>query len=494
MRNWKQIAALATVLAGLGALATWDEWKTKKEEKEKETKDILLAIKSESVKGLRLRSTGEAPADGEKTPNAVGTGDVVDVTLKLQDNQWLITSPIQTLADQQVVSDLLKNITEYKTESEVSQSKEQWGQFGLTNPRRDIEIETSDGKKTNFYVGLNTPVGFSAYTATSLNSNVYAGSQYIVTSTGKTLFDLREKKILSGSAADLTGLKITAKIAQKLGAMTLNQTDGKWAIVSPLSVAADTVAVKNYLDDIFGMKAAEFFDQPSKEMLMKFGDKTLFGQIDLIKKDATVKLSVYEDKDALYARLDGSPTIFKLGQDARSKVLKTAKDLRDKRIFGFSTADVSKVTIDGEGFTKVANDWYKSEDAAKFASDGTFKGKTEEKPSITTHVRGLVVDLEYARAEDIFDGKSDVAKKLPKAPKHRVILGFASGTGQDVSIDIWTALDNPEMIYLRRSGSDQIFKSKRTVIASFTPASTAPAGQEMMEDTPSDLNLPDVTN
>lgn len=477
MQKWKQIAGLATLLVGLGALATWDEWKTKKEEKEKETKGLLLSIKPEMIVGLRVKSL---PDDGGGDKTAEVSTDITkitDATLRLDNGKWMITSPVSTPADQQVITDLLKNVTDYKTESEVSTSKEQWAQFGLTSPRRDIEIETNDGKRINFYVGLNTPVGFSVYTATSTEPKVYTGSQYIATSTGKTLFDLREKKVLSGSASDVTAVNLTSITNKKSETISIVQADGKWSIQKPVTASGDTVSIKNYLDDLFSIKASEFIDNPSKELMSALSEQNLFAKLELQIKDTQTKLIIAQTKDTLYGQILGLPTVYKLSDEVRGKIVKTVKDLRDKKIFGFGSTDVSKVTIDGEIFTKVSTDWYRAEDAGKFNADGKFSGKSEDKPAATNHVRGLVVDLEYARAEDIFDPKSDVARNLPKAPKHRVILGLAPKES-DITVDVWTAQDNPEMIYIRRSGNDQIFKAKRSTIASITPAKTAPVGEE----------------
>lgn len=490
MQKWKQIAGLVTVLVGLGALATWDEWKTKNEEKEKETKGILLSIKPDSITGLRLKSSGD-DTGGEKTPTAApDPSKITDVSLKLNGGQWEITSPVTTLADQQVVTDLIKNLTDYKTESEVSKSKDQWAQFGLVNARREIEIETKDGKRVTFFVGLNTPVGFSVYTATSNADTVYAGSQYIATSTGKTLFDLREKKLLSGSASDVVGIKLTNKSGAKFETLTLTQSDNKWAIQSPMSAAGDAVSIKNFLDDLYAIKASEFFDSPSKDLLASLSEKNLFARLELTKKDAPIILTVSQLKDGLYAQVAGSSSAAKLLDETRGKILKSAKDLRDKKIFSFGSSDVTKITIDGESFAKVATDWYRAEDAGKFSADGKFNGKAEEKPTGANHIRGLVVDLEYARAEDVFDASSDVAKNLPKAPKHRVILGLAPKE-QDISIDVWTAQDNPEMIYIRRTGTPQIYKSKRSTIASLTPAKAVPVGDEASGAIPAGAIPPD---
>jgi hypothetical protein len=150
MQKWKQVAGLTTLLVGLGALATWDEWKTKNEEKEKETKGVLLSITPDSVTGLRLKTTND-DSGGEKTPGAApDLSKLTEIILRLNGSSWDIISPVTTTADQQVVADLIKNVTDYKTESEVSKSKEQWPQFGLANPRREIEIETKDNKNRSF--------------------------------------------------------------------------------------------------------------------------------------------------------------------------------------------------------------------------------------------------------------------------------------------------------------------------------------------------------
>lgn len=484
MRNWKQIAGLAGVLIALGALATWDEWKTKQDEKEKETKGLLLQIKPDAVVGIALHSTGDSDSS-EKTPNQTpDQSKTVDVSLKLNAGKWEITSPIQTAADQQTVSDLIKNVTEYKTESEVASSKDKWGQFGLTNPRRSIELETNDGKKTTFMVGINAPVGFSTYTATSTSEKVYAGSQYIATSTGKTLFDLREKKILSASSADVSGLKLIRKSEP----LALAKVDGKWTIEEPTKIAAETSVVNNLVDDIIGLKAAEFFDKPDKGLTEALTEQKATLKIGLSGEKFNSTLMIAEFNGATYAQVAGQSTIVKLHDDAKGKLSKTLKDLRNKNIFSFQSAEVKSIVVDGESFTKIADDWYTAADAGKFGSDGKFSGKPEDKPKAASHIRGLIVDLEYAKADDVLDSASPVAKKLPKAPKHQIKLGL-NNKDAPLGVDIWLAQDNSEMIYIRSSGSPQIYKSKRSIIASLTPAAKTPAGNEAISpNTPEGLS------
>jgi Domain of unknown function (DUF4340) len=475
IRNWQKMAGLGLAFLALGGLATWDEWKTKKDEAEKETKGLITSIKPASVTGIVFHSTEDSDT-GNKSATPAGTpSKSVDATFKLVNDRWQMLTPIQSLADQQAIADLLKNITEYKTESEVASGKDKWTTFGLANPRRKIELETSDGKKTTFYVGINSPVGFSVYTATSSSEAVYSGSQYIATSTSKSLFDLREKRLFTLNAADISGFKLSLADGKSSG----TKSGDKWTLTSPTSAPASMSDVNNLINDITGLKAAEFLDSPDKSIKDALSAKKLFAEIELVSDKATTEIKIAEVKDAVYALIGGNPTIFKLSNDTKSKVHKTFRDLRDKKIFSFHSEDVEKVSLDGEFFHRIGNDWYTAADSAKLGADGKFPGTPEQQPKRKDHIRNLVVDLEYATADDIYAANSPEAKHLPAAPLHRINLNLGGGK-PPVAIDIWLSKENPEQIFMRETGKEQLFKAKRIIIQAMNPRPTVAPGDEAM--------------
>ena len=482
----KQILILAAGLIALGAVATWDEWKTKEDDKLKETKGLLISeIKPEDVTVIRFFSRGDAETGGDKTPRdpkvePKSPEAPVNITLSRKDGRWTLEDPVVTLADNQTVSDLLKNILEYKSENEVANTREKWADFGLDTPRRKIDLETASGKKLTFLVGNNTPVGFNAYVATTNSSNVYSGSQYIATATLKSLFDLRDKKVLP--ALNPSEIKSLVIMANK-DTTRLEKKDGTWELVQPNNAKADTVAVNNVLDDISGLKASEIIDQPDATLKQLTSSGKPIGRVMLEVPSETVSLSFYENKNGIYAQPSRQATIFKVNEDIKSKILRTAKDLRDKKVFAFESANISTVTIDGQEFKKLANDWYTSADASKLAPDGKFAGKPEERPTPAAHVRGLIVDLEYARAEDILQDAKKL--KLPTAPKHQIILVTASDS-KKISIDAWLGTGaDAESIWLKISDSQKIFKVKKSILASITPQSAKPpVGDELSNPAP----------
>lgn len=486
----KQILILGAGLVVLGALATWDEWQTEKDEKLKETKGLLVTdIKPEDVTTINYYARGDSEAGGDKAPQdpkekQKTEAKVVSVSLVKKDGRWSITSPVTATADNQAVSDILKNILEYKSENEVANGKDQWPTFGIEPPRRKIDLETANGKKLTFLVGNNTPVGFNAYVATSNSDKVYSGSQYITTATFKSLFELRDKKVLASfSAPEATSVVLqTGKETTRL-----DKVNNAWELVSPNKAKADTVAVNNLLDDLSALKALEIIDQPDANLKNLIGGSKNLGHVILQMPSSKINMKVVEGKTETYAVLEGQATVYKVNQDIKTKILKTAKDLRDKKIFSFQSTEIASVTVDGQSFKKVANDWYSDTDAGKFSSDGKFAGKAGEQPSPASHIRGLVVDLEYARAEDIVEDSNKL--KLPKAPKHQVVLTPASGTAK-IAVDAWLGTgSDSEAMWLKISDSARVYKVKKSVLAGLTPqAAKTPVGDEITNP------APDVSN
>lgn len=481
----KQIAALAIGLIVLGSIATWDEWQTKQDEKSKETKGLIITdVRSEDVTSISYLSRGDSSTGGDKSNQGESLkkqeSAPISLAITRKDGRWIISDPVSTNADNQTVNDLLKNILEYKSESEVADGKDKWPNFGLEMPRRKIDLETSTGKKLSFFVGNNTPVGFNVYVATNANEKVFSGSQYIATATHKSLFDFRDKKILSAiSSPDIKSLTIVSKQEKT----KLEKIDYSWELTAPTKAKADAVAVNNLLDDLTALKAQEIFDSPDVAKKTLISAKNELAELTIELPSTTLSMKFFDAKDEIYVTLAGQPTLFKIGAENKAKILKTANDLRDKKIFSFQSADISSVTVDGESFKKVANDWYKESDAGKFSADGKFSGKSSEKPQLASHIRGLVVDLEYARAEEILEDQGKL--KLPKAPKHQLVLN-SSSTMSPITIHAWLGTGaDAETIWMKKSDSNKIYKVKKSVLASLTPQSSQPpVGDELTEPSP----------
>jgi hypothetical protein len=469
MKNWKTLAGLFALLLALGGLATWDEWKTKKEETEKTESNKLTTTKLEDVEALAYDMAASEEGGPEAKP-------AVSMKLAKQEGKWQIVSPINWAAEQQAVDDLVKAVLDYKYESKVSTVKADWPKYGLDKPRRRLALTLKGGKEEIFFIGNNAPVGYSTYIASSKGDDVYAGSQYIGASTGKTMQDLREKKVLSLASSDVASVKIEK---DKAPLVELVKKDGKFSITQPEQAAADALTVTNLIDDVTGVKATEFVDQPSKLDEAAFTRSKAAAIITLIDSKGTAHPITFANlKNGFYAAVDPSKAIFKLSDDTKGKVLKTFADLKDKKLFKFQSAQIFEVNIDGKIYKKVKDEWHTADDASKFDKEGKFSGKANEKPTSKNNIRSLLVDLEFAKAEETLASTSETAKKLPANPKHKIVL--LGDHGSKVDIDVWLAGDNPEKVYVKTTGRDEVFKTARTVISSLSEQTAImPGGSEL---------------
>ncbi|NDE13948.1 DUF4340 domain-containing protein [bacterium] len=419
----KTAGILAGVLLALGGLATWDEWQTKKDEKKKETENRLFTFEPDKVTGIEFSNReGTAP---------------VDISIERASGKWQITRPSKLLADQQAVDNLLTTLKDYKFESVVADdASKNASAFGLDKPRRVIELKTEKGT-AKIAVGSNTPVGYSVYSlaegpGVDGAGKVHVGSQHLAVSTGKTLHDLRDKKFLTFSNANVAAFEL---IRPGKPTVKLEKKDGAFAVTAPQSFPAEQNQVFTFLDGIVSTNASTFFDHPDSKLQNAFKGRNI-GELRVRLDDKTsvnVKFVEYDKK--IHAWTGGTTPIVQVPDDIKGKLEKTASDFRDRKIFSFVGDKVTEVILDGKSFSKKNAEWYGSDEPTKAISQ----------------IRSLLVDLEFAKATEILDAKDKASREsTEKAPVHTVKLTI-EGSSQPIEIKIWDKAGSAESFLVRHS-------------------------------------------
>jgi len=482
----KKVIPLVLVLLGLGGLATWDEWKTKKEEKEKADGNQLLKFDVAAVQSFEYFTDGKVAESGEKKEGAKPSEAFTAVIAK-QDGKWRITSPVNASADATTVENLLKAVTDFKYEKVVGETKADWEKFGLNKPHRTIKVNVNGQEPVTLVVGMNAPVGYSAYVASSKGEKAYAGGQHISASLTKTLLELRDKSFVDINANDLTRF---AYQKEKAPALEFAKVDGKFQIEKPEVFDTDSSVVTSFIEDVKNLKAADFIDKPEKRLQDRFSDKFLHVVISWTSAKEVKKLLFTYDSNELYASFDPKVQIFKLSPDAKGKITKSINDFRNKKIFSFSSAKVESLEADGKSYKKVKDNWYAADDAAKFNDEGEFTGKKDDEPKQKINARTLLIDLEYAKGEDFLKLNDPVSTSLNAAPKHKIVLTFTSDAAvTPLTIEAWTDSKNPEKLLVKHSSGKYIYRVAKSIFAS--------ASEEKQATTPnakSDKALQDILN
>jgi hypothetical protein len=403
----------------------------------------------------------------------------VEATLVKKDGVWRMTAPVDTQAEAGNVDSLIKTVLEYTYAKTVTDKKEQWKDFGLEKPSRTITLKFADPAKSpplTVYVGDKAPVGYNVYLRTSSSDTVYLGSQYLLTSSSKTLFDLRDKTV-----ARIDEAPIKTLVYERKGhpSIELSKADGKYKVVKPQELESDSAEVRDFIEDLNSTKAVAFHDAPGTELQAAFAAPD-YKVTWVDEKGASGSLAFAEKDGKVFAAFDASQRVFQLGDDAKAKLAKELVDFRNRRVLGFDVADASEVEIDGALYKNVNGEWFKADEAGK-------EGAKE-----AAHVRAFLVDLEFAKT-DKFYAPAEVEGKLARAPDNKIVIRFKKPELTPVTLELFAAEDATDKFLVRRSGIETVYRMPKSTFNSMRPSdpakapSDAPDATEMPGDMPEDM-------
>ncbi len=476
MKQIKTAGILAVVLLVLGGLATWDEWKTKKDQEAEKTQNRFAEIKPGDVIELDYVSKATTPEDGaEKSDEPAKTEGQVDVSAVKKDGIWRLTKPVDVLADAQTIDGLVKTIAEYSYTKVITSSRDQWKEFGLLEPTRHVTLRTGgDNPKTlTVYFGSKSPIGYNVYLRTSLDDRVVMGSQHVLMSTSKLLNDFRDKKLLQIEEQKLKNLTYVHKGEP---AVEIAKTDGKYAIVKPEILEADGAAVRDFVDDLNAIKVANFLDQPDEatKKALATPDYQITWQHET-GEASTLKVSDQDGK--LLAAFDPNQRVYLLPDDYKARIAKDLNHFRNRRIFEPDSLDAKTVEIDGNTFQNIEGNWYAAADAAQFDDKGKFKGEAQDKPAEKANIRAFMVDLEFAKT-DRFVMLDDPQAKSVEVPEHRLTLSYHDTAKAPLVIEFFKTPGVDDKYLVRRSGGKYLFRVPKSSLNSMKPGKEAPPSPE----------------
>ncbi len=447
----KTILILCLAMGGLFGLLFWDDWKTKKEETEKQETGFLQKFDGSKVKEIVYYSNPQMNQE---------TGSKTEITLKKEGNAWLLDKPVQSSADASQVDNFLKSLNEFKSERIVSEDQEKWKEYGLTEPSRKITLNFEDGKSITYIIGSKSPVGYQLFVALDSSSKVHVGSQYLLTSTLKTVFDFREKSIFKINENEISSIAFNGKKNFITFSILKNEsTPYVIQLLDGSKIAADSNEVSEFIKDLNELKASEFKDSPVKEEQKKFLAGEEVYTVEIKNKDqskSSFTVGLFEKKP--WVSFDLAKLIIIFPEESKAKLTKSLKDFRDRKLVSWKAATISKVEIDTQKYAKLDDKWQVEGDESK-----------TEKPFI----RAFLTDLEFTKAEDILDGKNFPKKELSEVALHKVkIFWTEDGKENQQSIEIF-ASKGTKGSYLAKISDrpSQAFAVSKNIIANITEPS-----------------------
>jgi len=200
-----------------------------------------------------------------------------ELSVRKKDNTWTIVSPVETAGDSAAIVSNLKSILDTKIDRKISDGENDPGQFGLENPRGEIVIRQSGNLESRLLLGDENPTGDFIFVKYSDKPGIYTVSKSLRTYVNKSLYDLRDKRVMHIRPLDVRKIRI---ISREKGEVILKQDGDAWNIIEPVKIPAKSNDVMSFLNRLSNGRIKAFIDESPRD-LNQYGLTDPFIRIEL---------------------------------------------------------------------------------------------------------------------------------------------------------------------------------------------------------------------
>jgi hypothetical protein len=325
MRGLKSLIGLSVVLAGLAAYIYFVESK-KPEEGATAAGPKVFSVKTDAIEEITVKSAG-----GDRT------------TLKKIGGAWQITAPLMAPADEAEVSGIVTNLAMLDIVRTVEENATDLAQFGLAEPRVEIEFKEAGGKSTGrLLVGEKTATSGDLYARLPSDKKVFLIAGSYDATFNRSTFDLRQKSVLTFERDKVD------QVAVQSGTTTIElaRAAGEWKLAKPIQAPADYGTVEGLIGRVQSAQMKAITAQEATDLkpygLDKPAASVTFG---LGSSRATLLFGGKADTGTVYARDGSRPMIFTVDSTLLDDVRKPAEELRRKDVFEFRAFNATSVQI-----------------------------------------------------------------------------------------------------------------------------------------------------
>jgi hypothetical protein len=301
-------------------------------------------------------------SEAEITRLALKKKGADDVVLeKDKTGHWQVTAPKPYPADQEAANQLVTAAATVNSDGVVEKKASDLAPYGLTAPSLEVDLTGKGGKVSKVKIGDDTPTNSGAYAALEGDPRVFTVGSYVKTELGKSLNDLRDKRLLTIEQDKLSRVELMAKKQD----LEFGRDKNRWQILKPRPLRADGLQVDELLRKLKDAKMdLSVSDEDAKKAASAFAAGTVVATAKLTNASGTQQIEIRKAKDDYYAKSSVVPGVYKVNADLGTGVDKGLEDFRDKKLFDFGFMDPSKIEmhVDGKfyGFQKGGEDWFSS--------------------------------------------------------------------------------------------------------------------------------------
>ena len=332
MSRGRTILVLLILAAGLGGFFYYDTYSlAPRREKAESAKGRIWTVEPKDVERVTVARKGE--------------------TIRLQrtaDGSWEMLEPIKTRGDRGAVDDMVTGLATARMDREIDANPAKPADFGLDPPEAEVKLEVKGrAEPLVLRVGSKNPTGVWVYAREGGKPAVITLSESIARDATRPLADLRDRTVLAFDRRTVSGLDLDVN-GDQIGVVA--DEPGKWRIVKPRPLRADTDLISEFLDKLEGAKAVEFvdvapkslqpygLDKPSKVTVWVGKDKDRAARTLLVGRPVP-------EKKGVYVKREGEPGVILTAEAVWTVFPKTVGAIRDKTVVSYASDKLAKIEI-----------------------------------------------------------------------------------------------------------------------------------------------------
>lgn len=301
----------------------------------------VLKFNPEAVSGIQFKHK-----DAGSTPLSN------TINCEKRDGTWHVIHPLKAKADTQEIENLLSELRSLKVstfEADGADTQAQLEKSGLEDPR--IQVELIDGDNTYAIdIGASIPSEDSTHGRVYVKTAVYQDAVYTVAEDiyhllNKSVFDLRDKRVIDFQRTDT--IRIEIKQDTETTVCTKN-FDNTWELQTPTGkIKADAEAVDNLLFGVDSLEAAAFVDD-STGSLASYGLATPSIKVAFTQRGeeepTVLSIGDYMQDGTVYVKAEQSPQVSRVKRTLIDKIAQGIAWLRDKQVLNFHIDEAIRLT------------------------------------------------------------------------------------------------------------------------------------------------------
>ena len=286
--------------------------------------------------------------------NTDSTSRSSTINCEKRDGTWHVTHPIKAKADTQEIESLLSELRSLKVSTFEADGADanvlaQLKKYGLDDPR--IQMKLTDGDNTyTLDIGSAVPSEDETQGRVYVKVSVYQDAVYTVPEDiysllNKSVFDLRDKRVIDFQRTDTIRFEIKQDTETTVG---MKNYDNTWELqTSTGKIKADAKAVDDLLFGVDSLEAAAFVNDSSRN-LASYGLATPSIQVAFTQrseeKPAILLIGDFAQDGTVYVKAEQSTQVTRVKRALIDNIALGTAWLRDKQVLNFHIDDAIRLT------------------------------------------------------------------------------------------------------------------------------------------------------